>query len=73
MAQINDQSIPKTYELKIGNRIITKKGFQVLDSYQQMLKQYFTSRIDSLDLKSNPEAIRDSINDLLSRKSLIKF
>ena len=55
------------YQLKIANRVIIQKDFEVLESYKNVLKNYFEAELDEIDFSKNKEKTVNLVNDWVKK------
>ncbi|MBS3174698.1 hypothetical protein J4440_02350 [Candidatus Woesearchaeota archaeon] len=68
--KFNDED--KKYELNIANAIWIQKNYKLLNSYLEIIKDYYSGQIENLDF-SNKEKSRLTVNNWVSKKTKEKI
>eukprot|EP00061_Rhincodon_typus_P016351 g44527.t1 len=56
------------YVVKLVNSLFVEKGFQLSDKFLQMLKEYFSASVESIDF-SQPSSVADHINEWVQNQT----
>jgi len=59
----------KDYELKMLNNLWLQKGYNVLKTYKDNVKKYYSGEITNLDFINETEKSRQAINDLIRKNT----
>lgn len=66
-----DQS--EAYELSFANRIIAQKDSEILEPFEECLKNYFRSEIEMIDFNEDPEQVVKDINEWAAKQTKDKI